>query len=102
MAQVAFSVRMDAELKKEFDALCKDFGINTSTAFNIFARAVVKTRKIPFEISASNEYDKEVLRKGKEAFYSMRSKVQEEDAAEPSLEEINALISASRKEKADV
>lgn len=100
MAQVAFSVRMDAELKKEFDALCEDFGMNTSTALNIFARTVVKTRKIPFEIQASSEYDKEILQKGKEAFYSMRSKVLAEEVAEKSPEEINSLISNIRKSNA--
>ena len=42
MQQATFSVRMDANLKKQFDSLCQDFGMNTSTAINIFARAVVK------------------------------------------------------------
>lgn len=97
MAQVAFSVRMDGVLKKEFDALCEDFGMNTTTAFNIFARTVVKTKKIPFEIQASSEYDKEILQSGKEAFYSMRTKVQNEEVAEMSAEEINSLISNIRK-----
>ena len=53
MAQSTFSVRMDENLKKQFDILCSEFGMNTSTAINIFARAVVYQRKIPFEITAS-------------------------------------------------
>ena len=48
MAQATFSVRMEEELKRQFDALCEEFGMNTSTAFNIFARAVVRERRIPF------------------------------------------------------
>ena len=41
MAQATFSIRMDKNLKKQFDALCSDFGMNATTAFNIFAKAVV-------------------------------------------------------------
>ena len=54
MPQVTFSVRMDEDIKKELDSLCAEFGMNTSTAINIFARAVVRERKIPFEIRASD------------------------------------------------
>ena len=35
MAQATFSVRMDEALKNQFDALCKEFGMNTSTAINL-------------------------------------------------------------------
>ncbi len=55
MAQATFSVRMDEALKRQFDGLCADFGMNASTAINVFARAVVKQRKIPFEIAASEQ-----------------------------------------------
>ena len=52
MAQSTFSVRMDDNLKKQFDFLCSDFGMTASTAFNIFARTVVRQRRIPFEITS--------------------------------------------------
>ena len=32
MAQATFSIRMDEKLKKEFDALCTEFGMNATTA----------------------------------------------------------------------
>lgn len=53
MAQSTFSIRMDENLKRQFDILCNDFGMNATTAFNIFARAVVRERRIPLEITAS-------------------------------------------------
>lgn len=53
MAQSTFSIRMDENLKKQFDILCNDFSMNATTAFNIFARAVVRERRIPFKITAS-------------------------------------------------
>ena len=56
MAQATFSVRMDDGLKKEFDILCSDFGMSMSTAITIFAKAVVRERKIPFEISSPDPF----------------------------------------------
>lgn len=55
MGQAIFSVRMDEDLKKEFEELCNDFGMNMTTAINIFAKAVVRERKIPFEIEESKK-----------------------------------------------
>jgi DNA-damage-inducible protein J len=42
---------MDEGLKKEFDWLCTELGLNMTTAFNVFARTVVRHRRIPFEIA---------------------------------------------------
>ncbi|GHV84530.1 hypothetical protein AGMMS50230_01380 [Spirochaetia bacterium] len=50
MAQSILSVRMDSNLKEKFDALCSEFGMNPSTAVTVFAKTVVRQRKIPFEI----------------------------------------------------
>ena len=55
MAQAAFSVQMDETLKRQFDALCEDFGISAATAVNLFARAVVRERRLPFSVQASGE-----------------------------------------------
>ena len=52
MAQATFSVRMDESLKKELDELCSSFGMTTTTAIIVFAKAVVRERRIPFEIKA--------------------------------------------------
>ena len=57
MSQSAFSVRMDENLKRQFEALCKDFGMNMTTAFTIFAKTVVRERVIPFLISAEPNYN---------------------------------------------
>lgn len=53
MAQTTLSIRMDENVKEQFDAFCSDVGMNTSVAINLFARAVLRERKIPFEISAN-------------------------------------------------
>ena len=53
MAQKTFSIRMDDDLKEDFDKTCKDFGMTMSTAITIFAKTVVRERRIPFEIGYS-------------------------------------------------
>lgn len=63
MAQQTFSIRMDAQLKKEFDALVEDMGMNATTAFNIFARTVVREKKIPFEIGTQHTQEKSLTKK---------------------------------------
>ena len=63
MAQATFSVRMDDNLKKEFDSLCSDFGMSMSTAITVFAKAVVRERRIPFEITASDPFYSEANQK---------------------------------------
>ena len=45
------SIRMDADLKSQADALFGELGMNMSTAFNIFVRQAVREGRIPFEIS---------------------------------------------------
>ncbi len=51
MAQTNINIRMDENLKKQFDHLCGELGMNMTTAFNIFAKAMVRQNGIPFEVS---------------------------------------------------
>ena len=52
MAQVTLSVRMDEEVKRLFDSFCAEVGMNASVAVNLFAKTVIRERRIPFEITA--------------------------------------------------
>ena len=52
MAQSTLSVRIDDDIKKSFDRFCEDVGMNPSVAVNIFVRAVLRERRIPFEITS--------------------------------------------------
>lgn len=38
MAQTNLSIRMDEDLKKQFNALCEDLGMSMTTAMCIFAK----------------------------------------------------------------
>ena len=52
MASTSVTIRMDEGLKKQAETLFDEMGLNMTTAITIFAKAVVRQGKIPFEISA--------------------------------------------------
>ncbi len=96
MAQATFSVRMDETLKKQFDGLCKEFGMNASTAINVFARAVVRQRRIPFEISSP---ESDITREGTmQAFTALRAQAKNNGVADMNLDDINKEIDLARTE----
>ena len=97
MALATFSVRMDESLKRQFDALCSEFGMNATTAFNVFARAVVREKRIPFEIQASRNFTRQG---GMQAFMALRAQAKENGVQDLTLDEINDEIRKSRYEEA--
>ncbi len=100
MSQATFSVRMDDTLKNQFEVLCNDFGMNMSTAINVFARAVVRERRIPFEIVSS---EPEITRqKALQTFRSLREQSAKNFPNEFSLDEINEEISKVRNGEVDI
>ena len=100
MAQTAFTVRMDSDTKKRFDEICKDFGMSSNTALNVFARTVVKQERIPFEVESQRVTEnKEAARKFGDALEKLRAKVQAQGIPEMTLDEINALIKEVRDER---
>ena len=44
------TIRLDRDVKEQAERMFNDFGMNLSTAFNIFARQALRQGKIPFEI----------------------------------------------------
>ena len=56
MAQTNINIRMEENLKREFDTFCSTVGMTMTTAFCIFAKKVVMEQKIPFEISTDPFY----------------------------------------------
>ena len=45
------TIRLDKEVKENAERMFDDFGMNLSTAFNIFIRQALRQGKIPFEIN---------------------------------------------------
>lgn len=90
MAQSAVTVRLDTDMKAQFDSLCEQFGMSANTAFNIFVKAVVRSRSIPFTIKGTPT--------AQELWMRQRKAAEASEEPEMSLEEINAEIRAARKE----
>lgn len=57
MAQTNVNIRMDEELKKQFDEFCSNIGMTMTTAICVFAKKAVKEQKIPFEITEDPFYN---------------------------------------------
>lgn len=94
MAQTTFSVRMEEGLKRQFEGLCQEFGMNMATAIHVFVRAVVRERRIPFEISS---LETELTREGAmQAFMTLRQEAKRSGAVDMTLEEINREIAMVR------
>ncbi|MDR1668969.1 MAG: type II toxin-antitoxin system RelB/DinJ family antitoxin [Oscillospiraceae bacterium] len=55
MSQSLLTVRMDENIKRRFDAFCNDAGMNPSVAVNLFVRAVIREKRIPFEITGNDD-----------------------------------------------
>ena len=55
MAQTTFSVRMDSQIKKQLDEFCSKVGMNTSVAVNMFARAVLREKRLPFDVTTESD-----------------------------------------------
>ena len=96
MSQSALTIRLDTDLKNQFDALCEDFGMSTNTAFNIYVRTVVREKRIPFPVESSARC--EMIEKGRQAFYRLREQAKEAGLQEMSLDEINEEIKQYREQ----
>jgi DNA-damage-inducible protein J len=60
---------MDEDIKKRFDIFCADAGMNATVAVNMFARAVLREKRIPFEITGRDD-----------PFYSVKNQVRLREA----------------------
>lgn len=61
MSTTNVSIRMDATLKQQTEQLLNDMGMNMTTAVTIFAKAIVREGRIPFEIKADPFYNPQNL-----------------------------------------
>ena len=66
MAQTNISIRLNNDLKRNFDNLCNELGFNMSTAITMFIKAAVREQGIPFALSL-NDYNKETQKVIKDA-----------------------------------
>jgi len=97
MSQSTITFRVEDDLKNDFETLCSEFGFNYTAAFTVFMKAVVREKRIPFEIKASQKTTKNA--KAWESFLTMRQQAADAGLQDLSLEEINGIIKEVRDEK---
>lgn len=90
MAQTNINIRMDTELKKQFEAFCSDMGMSMTTAFTIFAKKAVREYRIPFEISGDipNEETRKAIAEVDEMIKSRTGK--DYDSVQALFEDLDA------------
>ena len=82
-------------MKSQFDELCGQFGMSANTAFNIFVKAVIRSRSIPFTIRGNRTEAPSAL----DLFMQQRRAAEASQEPEMTLDEINAEIRAARAER---
>ena len=53
--RVNVNIRMDNELKEQFADFCDNIGLSMSSLFNVFAKKVVKEKKVPFDLTYNED-----------------------------------------------
>ena len=56
MAQTVVTFRIEEELKKGMEDVCKEMGLDLTTAFTIFAAKVNNEKRIPFDVAIDPFY----------------------------------------------
>lgn len=79
------TINMDEDVKKEFQDVVGKLGLNATSAVNLFARAVIREKAIPFPITLRtreeqdwNDYLSGTIEKGYEDMLAGKGMTQEE------------------------
>ena len=87
MPQTNINIRMDEELKRNFEHVCDELGMNMSTAMTIFAKKMTRERRIPFEVSYGPFYSESNLK----ALRSSREQLSDGKTVSKSIDELEAM-----------
>lgn len=56
MALATLRARVDESDKRAFDSFCNSVGLTTSAAINMYVKAVLRERRIPFDIKQEDSF----------------------------------------------
>lgn len=90
-------VRMDGEVKQRFTNILDQMGLNPSTAINMFARLVIQEKALPFTVAL--KADNQIIEEARQATEEIGKDALERGISDMSMDEINAIIELSRKER---
>ena len=97
MASSLLQIRIDDSLKEQAAQVFENLGIDTSTAIRLFLKRAVLENGIPFRMTLPKDpYSAE---RGYRALREINENAEKNGTSEMSLDEINAEIDASRRER---
>ena len=102
MGAVNVTVRVEEETKREFDVFCENVGMNITTAFNMFIKATLRNRQLPFiitDIDIQELKRASALARGREAFREAQQQSVVNGTDSMTMDEIDTIISEVRREK---
>lgn len=73
MAQTTVSVRMDDNLKKDFDNVCNELGLSMTTAITMLAKKMTRENRLPFEVSIDPFYSDENMARLRKSIAQMEA-----------------------------
>jgi len=88
MATRLMTLRIDEDLKKDFDTFCNDVGLTTTSAITMFVKTTVREQRIPFDISADPFYGKRNL----EALTASREELGRGEFTDASSQDFDSLL----------
>ena len=91
MKTTAVTFRMDAELKEKTEKTLDEIGLSMSSAFTAYAKAIVRTGTIPFELTVDPFYrveNQEEINRRIELFESGKTKGQQVSITVDELERL--------------
>ena len=80
LPMTTFNMRMNAELKKNLEEVCRQMGLTVSSVFTMFATQVVRERRIPFIISADPFWNEATQRRLEHSYAQLKAGKVEEHA----------------------
>ncbi len=84
MAQTNINIRMDEDLKKGFDGICNELGINMTVAVTVLAKKMIREKRLPFELSIDPFY----MKSNMDALYKSINQLEQGQTVSRTLEEL--------------
>jgi len=84
----AITVRVDEAIKHQADEMLNEIGLNMSTYINSSLRALVRERKIPFELTTKHQANDDYLAKLNESM----AQAERGEVVKYTMEELKALV----------
>ena len=76
------SVRMDENLKRDFDEICNELGLSMTTAITMLAKKMTREQRLPFELSVDPFYSEQNQAR-------LRKSIAEMEATGGTIHEVN-------------